>query len=91
MFTTNEISGSNGEYFVDENGDGVPDYSFANPDFNFVQFRSNLVLRWEYKPGSEFYVVWSEEIHRMHLEILTHHWAKVYIQMLLQSMQEIFF
>lgn len=59
VFTSNEISGSNGEYFVDENGDGVPDYSFANPDFNFVQFRSNLVLRWEYKPGSEFYVVWS--------------------------------
>jgi len=59
VFTPSEISNSNGEYFVDENGDGVPDYSFGNPDFNFVQFRSNLVLRWEYKPGSEFYVVWS--------------------------------
>src|SRR4030095_15424283 len=32
-----------------------------------------------------------EEIRRMHLEILTHPWAKVYIQMLLPSMQEIFF
>ena len=59
VFTANEISSSNGEYFIDENGDGVTDYSFGNPDFNFVQFRSNLVLRWEYKPGSEFYVVWS--------------------------------
>jgi hypothetical protein len=45
---------------VDENGDGVPDYSFDKPDFNFVQFRSNLVVRWEYNPGSEFYLVWSQ-------------------------------
>ena len=59
MFTANEISESNGEYFIDENGDGLADYSFSNPDFNFIEFRSNLVLRWEYKPGSEFYVVWT--------------------------------
>jgi hypothetical protein len=45
---------------VDENGDGIPDYSLDKPDFNFVQFRSNLVVRWEYKPGSEFYLVWSQ-------------------------------
>ena len=59
VFTSNEISYTNGEYFVDETGDGVPDYSFNDPTFNFVEFRSNLVLRWEYKPGSEFYVVWA--------------------------------
>ena len=35
-------------------------YSFANPDFSFRQFRSNLVARWEYKPGSSLYVVWSQ-------------------------------
>jgi hypothetical protein len=35
-------------------------FSFANPDFSFRQFRSNLVLRWEYKPGSSLYVVWSQ-------------------------------
>jgi hypothetical protein len=35
-------------------------YSFANPDFSFRQFRSNCVLRWEYKPGSSLYVVWSQ-------------------------------
>ena len=39
---------------------GGPSYSFANPDFNFRQFRSNLVARWEYKPGSSLYVVWSQ-------------------------------
>ena len=36
------------------------DYSFNNPDFNFLQWRSNLVMRWEYKPGSEFFLVWTQ-------------------------------
>lgn len=31
-----------------------------NPNFNFRQFRSNLVLRWEYRPGSTLFVVWSQ-------------------------------
>lgn len=48
-----------GVYSVDENNDGTVDYKFGNPDFNFVQFRSNLIVRWEYKRGSEFYLVWS--------------------------------
>jgi len=47
---------------VDENGDGLEDYSFQTPDQNYIQFRSNLVLRWEYVPGSEFYLVWSQGI-----------------------------
>lgn len=29
-------------------------------DFNFRQFRSNLVLRWEYRPGSLLYLVWTQ-------------------------------
>ena len=33
-----------------------------NNDFNYRQFRSNLVLRWEYKSGSTFYFVWSQGI-----------------------------
>jgi hypothetical protein len=24
-------------------------------------FRSNVVLRWEYRPGSTFFVVWSQD------------------------------
>jgi hypothetical protein len=47
-------------FVVDENRDGTADYVFADPDFNFRQFRSNLVLRWEYVPGSVLYVVWSQ-------------------------------
>ncbi len=47
-------------YAVDENSDGTTDYTFDNPDFSFVQFRSNLVVRWEYIPGSEVFLVWSQ-------------------------------
>lgn len=35
-------------------------YPYDNPDFYFLQFRSNLVYRWEYKPGSVLYLVWSQ-------------------------------
>ncbi len=59
-FTPAQISFSNDTYLVDEDKDGNTDYSFGKPDFNFVQFRSNLIIRWEYKPGSEFYLVWSQ-------------------------------
>ncbi len=48
--------------YVVEETEGGPGshYSFANPDFSFRQFRSNLVARWEYRPGSALYVVWSQ-------------------------------
>ncbi|HSA57812.1 MAG TPA: DUF5916 domain-containing protein [Gemmatimonadaceae bacterium] len=29
-------------------------------DFNFKQFRSNTVIRWEYLPGSTLYLVWQQ-------------------------------
>jgi hypothetical protein len=60
IFSHAEISFDNGRYIVDENRDGISDYSFDQPDFNFVQFRSNLVVRWEYRAGSELYFVWSQ-------------------------------
>jgi Domain of unknown function (DUF5916)/Carbohydrate family 9 binding domain-like len=59
-YAANEIREENGYYLVDENHDGAADYSFRKPDFNFVQFRSNLVLRWEYLAGSEIFLVWSQ-------------------------------
>ncbi|MFZ0454269.1 MAG: DUF5916 domain-containing protein [Ignavibacteriaceae bacterium] len=49
------------DYQVSESG-GIVNYSFGNPDFNFSQFRSNLVLRWEYRPGSQIYLVWANEM-----------------------------
>ncbi|HXV63597.1 MAG TPA: DUF5916 domain-containing protein, partial [Vicinamibacteria bacterium] len=52
---------SSNEYVVDEGPDGANLYRFENPDFDFLQLRSNLVLRWEYTPGSTLYVVWSQD------------------------------
>jgi hypothetical protein len=49
-----------GLYLVDESGDGYTDYSFRRPDFNFYEFHSNLVVRWEYIPGSTLFLVWSQ-------------------------------
>ena len=37
------------------------DYSIKDPDFNFFQFRSNLVAKWEYRLGSFIYFVWSSD------------------------------
>jgi hypothetical protein len=50
-----------GIYHLDENNNGITDYTIENPDFNFHQFRSNLVAKWEYRPGSFIYLVWSGE------------------------------
>lgn len=62
LYNNDQIETVDGDYFVDEDLDGTTDYSFGNPDFAFVQFRSNLVLRWEYIPGSEVFLVWSQGV-----------------------------
>ena len=56
-FASNEITYSETDrtYSVSRTGEN---YSFKNPDFSFNEFRSNLVARWEYRPGSTLYFVW---------------------------------
>ncbi|MFB1040467.1 MAG: hypothetical protein QMC35_08410 [Polaribacter sp.] len=49
----------NGGYLIDDNVNGNLDYAFKKPDFSFVQLQTNLVVRWEYIPGSELFFVWS--------------------------------
>ncbi|MEJ7597628.1 MAG: DUF5916 domain-containing protein [Kofleriaceae bacterium] len=44
-----------GTYRVNQNGR----YEFARPDFSFGQLRSTVVLRWEYRPGSSVFAIWS--------------------------------
>lgn len=44
---------------IDSDLNTVPNYIIDNYDFNYKAFNSNLVLRWEFKPGSLFYLVWS--------------------------------
>jgi hypothetical protein len=36
-------------------------FTLRNVDFNVLSFRSNLVLRWEWRPGSTLYVVWQQD------------------------------
>ena len=44
---------------ADVDGDGIPE-SLGTPDFNLRLFNSNVVLRWEYRPGSALFLVWSQ-------------------------------
>lgn len=45
---------------IDETSNGEVDYYLDIPDFNWSEFLSNLVVRWEYQPGSTLYLVWSQ-------------------------------
>src|SRR5665647_3814017 len=59
-YSNSQISLNGDQYNVDENLNGTKDYSFDNKDFNIQEFLSNLVIRWEYSPGSSVYLVWSQ-------------------------------
>jgi hypothetical protein len=39
-------------------------FRLANRDFNVQSFRSNLVLRWEWRAGSTLYLVWQQDRER---------------------------
>jgi len=39
---------------------GTP-FALGDPSFNFKSLRGNAVLRWEYRPGSVLYFVWTQE------------------------------
>ena len=43
-----------------EPGDGGASFGFKDPDFNFKSLRLNAIFRWEWKPGSAMYLVWTE-------------------------------
>ncbi|MDR1356977.1 MAG: DUF5916 domain-containing protein, partial [Tannerellaceae bacterium] len=58
-YLPSEITRGEGTYAVSGRGD---EFAFRDPDFSFNEFRSNLVARWEYRPGSTIYFVWE---HRM--------------------------
>ncbi len=46
---------------LDPDGEGpAPAFSFGNPDFNMKSLRGTIVLRWEYRPGSLLYFVWTQ-------------------------------
>lgn len=54
-FENQEIRHENDRYYVDSESQS---FSFKDPNFSFNEFRSNLVARWEYLPGSTLHFVW---------------------------------
>jgi hypothetical protein len=47
---------------VDPDGPGpAPEFRLVDPSFNIKSLRGNAVLRWEYRPGSVLYFVWTQE------------------------------
>jgi hypothetical protein len=41
--------------------DGAQSFTLGNLDFNDRSFRSNVVLRWEWRPGSTLFLVWQQD------------------------------
>jgi hypothetical protein len=41
-------------------GTDVYDEEEDDPDFKWTSFNSNIVLRWEYRPGSTLFLVWTQ-------------------------------
>ncbi len=42
--------------------DGDNSFTLPHLDFGFRSFRSNMVLRWEFQPGSTLYLVWQRDL-----------------------------
>lgn len=40
--------------------DGAQSFAIGNRDFHVLSFRSNVVMRWEWTPGSTLFVVWQQ-------------------------------
>ena len=55
-------SGDNKTFTIDPDGPAGPAAAFSvnNPDFNFRSLRGNAVFRWEYRPGSTLFLVWTQ-------------------------------
>ena len=52
---------TSGEVTIDPDGTGpAAAFTFDDPNFNFKSLRGNAILRWEYKPGSTVYFVWTQ-------------------------------
>ncbi len=55
-------NGLSNSYQVDPDGAGpAQSFTFANPDFTDTSLRGTAVLRWEYRPGSTLYFVWTQQ------------------------------
>ncbi len=45
---------------VDDNGVPIAPYDYRDNDFTYSAVNLNLVYRWQYRPGSTFFLVWKQ-------------------------------
>ncbi len=56
------ISGSGSLLTIDPDGAGsASPFSIAKPDFNLRSLKANAIFRWEFRPGSSLFVVWTQQ------------------------------
>ncbi len=62
-YDSSTIAYANGIYTVDPDGAAgpAPSFTFKDPDFRLRSLRGTFVLRWEYRPGSMLYFVWTQK------------------------------
>jgi hypothetical protein len=60
--TFQDVTEADGDITIDPDGAGsASPFTFSRPDFRFVSLRGNAVFRWEYRPGSTLYLVWTQQ------------------------------
>jgi hypothetical protein len=62
--TISSSTNSSGEttFTVDPDGTGAAaPFTIADPDFNVRSLRGTAVMRWEYRPGSTLFFVWTQQ------------------------------
>lgn len=60
-YSADESTLSGGSYRIDRDGDGEIDITVGDPSFNVANLQMNTVLRWEYRPGSTLFAVWTHD------------------------------
>jgi Domain of unknown function (DUF5916)/Carbohydrate family 9 binding domain-like len=60
--STIAYDGESDVYTVDPDGPtgAAEPFAIGNPDFNYKSLRGTVVLRWEFRPGSLLYFVWTQ-------------------------------
>lgn len=59
-FAPSSIFASGDDELRIDRGAGRAAVTLDNPDYSVRELKSNAVLRWEYRPGSALFVVWSQ-------------------------------
>ncbi|PZX20720.1 hypothetical protein LX69_00145 [Breznakibacter xylanolyticus] len=57
------------------------EFVFDLPDFEYQEFRSNFAFRWEFKPGSTFYAVWTHNrsaYHNLPNPLMSNAWSRLF-------------